>query len=138
MLVTGGFLYLAVRSLLKRAAQEAAQRGQAEAEMASARVHYHQLLETSSDGIHVLNEAGELIEANAAFYQMLGCDPENPPALQVADWDAQWSAAELKTRMQALINQPQMFETLHRRRDGQVIPVEVNARRIEFNGQRCL
>lgn len=138
VLATGGLLYLSLRRILGKWEQVVQQLRSTETELVKARAHLRNLLETSSDGIHVINEAGELVEANSAFYQMLGYPPENPPALKVADWDAQWTAAELGKRMQLILATPALFETIHRRRDGTFITVEVSARRIDINGQRCL
>ena len=110
---------------------------QVEAELAKARAYYRSLLETSADGIHVINQQGQLIEANAAFYRMLGYPPENPPTLKITDWEIHRSWEQVKAEMAGLLYAPAIFETLHRRQDGRVILVEVMARRIEIDGQSC-
>jgi PAS domain S-box-containing protein len=110
----------------------------AEDELQKARAHYQVLLETATDGIHVLNPEGELVEASASFYRMLGYSPENPPRLRVADWDARWNVDELKEVLKDLMEHPKVFETRHRRGDGRLIDVEINARRIEIDGRRYL
>jgi PAS domain S-box-containing protein len=138
VLVSGVAVYLALRSWLRRWKQELARLQQTEAEMVKVRAYYQKLLETSSDGIHVLSETGELLEANAAFYKLLGYPPENPPKLKVSDWEAKWSAEEMQARVKRHLQEPELFETVHRRRDGRLIDVEVNTRRIELNGQGCL
>ena len=113
-------------------------RKRAETDLANARAHYQSLLQTASDGLHVLNLEGELTEASDSFYRMLGYAPENPPPLNVADWDAQWTPEELKGLVASLIEHPQVFETRHRRKDGTLIEVEVNTQGIESGGQRFL
>jgi len=111
------------------------ERKQMEAELEKARLHYHSLMETSADGIHVLSLDGELIEANSAFYRMLGYAAENPPPLKVTDWDARQTGEQIKASMAQLFHTPISLETLYRRQDGQFIEVEIVARRINSNGQ---
>ena len=138
VLATGGLLYLVLRRQLKAWEQAVAERKQIEIELEKARTYYRNLLATSSDGIHLLRANGELLEANPAFYQMLGYDPENPPTLKVTDWNVIWPEAELLRRIHDLIESPALFEMVHRRRDGRDIYVEISARSIEVNGERCL
>ena len=93
----------------------------------------------SPDGIHIMERSGNLVEANASFAQMLGYSLEEMSQLNVADWDAQWSSAELQD---ILINYPtdtySTFETLHRRKDGVVFPVEITECSMEWNGEFAL
>ena len=111
------------------------ERKQAEAAAAKAREHYQYLVETASDGIYILDVEGNLVEASPSFYRMMGYTPDEKPRLHVADWAMQWSAAELKVRITNLLRQSGIFETRHRRRDGQIIEVEINARGIEIGGR---
>jgi PAS domain S-box-containing protein len=138
VLTSGVLLYLALRRILRNWEQAVRKQQVAEGELVKAKAHYQNLLATSSDGIHVLDQDGRLMEANTAFYEMLGYSADSPPALSVQDWDAKWKGQELKDRLKLLFERPTMFETLHRRADGRIIHVEVNARRIEINGQPCI
>ena len=108
------------------------------AALAARREHYELLLQTAVDGIHLIDQDGTLIEASPSFYRMLGYPAENPPPLKVADWDAQWSAEQLRERVAFLIDHPAIFETRHRCADGRTIDVEVSARGITLQGRRCL
>ncbi len=118
--------------------EDISERKRAETALRQARAHYQSLLETASDGIHIVNREGRLLEASHSFYVMLGYSAENPPPLFIWDWDAQWSAAELLARIQELLQGPLIFETRHRRRDGQIIEVEINSRGIDVDGERLL
>jgi PAS domain S-box-containing protein len=104
-------------------------------QLASARARYQRLLETVSDGIHVLNDDGDLIEASASFYRMLGYSPQDPPKLHLSDWDPQWSPSDLRAVLVDVMVRPAVFEARHRRRDGQMIDVEVNARGVEVTAR---
>ena len=97
---------------------------------------YQSLLKTACDGIHVLDEDGNLIEASDSFWQMLGYVPGEQTALNVQDWDAVLPIDEIKARLREYIGSSAVFETKHRCLDGRVIDVEVNCRGIEFDGTR--
>lgn len=124
-------LHLLLRAANRR--YEAAHRAEL-----SAASRYRALLDTSLDAIHVLDSEGRLIEANRAFYLSLGHDPGRPPELMVADWDARWTPKELRAKIAALMDRSEVFETIHRRRDGGSFEAEVSATGIEFEGRRLL
>ena len=86
------------------------------------------LLQTGSDGIHVLDAQGYVVEANDAFCNMLGYARDEMLRLCVADWDTQWSAEELQTKIRRLMVSPGVFETRYRTKDGRIREVEINAR----------
>ncbi len=108
------------------------------AELARLRKHYETLLTISQDGIHVLDEQGNLVEANAAFLRMLGQPPEAVGRLNVRDWDAQIAPNDLEPAVRSLLDVPALFETRHRRKDGTVFDAEVHAGPVELDGRRYL
>jgi PAS domain S-box-containing protein len=93
------------------------------------------LMKNSMDGIHVLDIRGDIVEANDAFCRMLGYTQEEMAGLNLADVDAQWAAEELQARIQAFIGESAQFETVHRRKDGSLINVEVSINGMEIDGQ---
>lgn len=107
-----------------------------QAALAGSREHYETLLQAATDGLHVIDLDGTLIEASPSFYKMLGYPTEDPPPLNAAEWDAQWCVEELRERIAFLVDHPAVFETRHRRRDGQLIDVEISARGITLDGQQ--
>ncbi len=96
------------------------------------------LMQNSMDGIHVMDMSGNIVEANDAFCRMLGYTQKEMACLNVADWDVQWSAEELRERFKQLIGNSSMFETVHRRKDGALIDVEISTSGIEIEGQYFL
>jgi PAS domain S-box-containing protein len=131
-------LFMLVFSLLniKRRALTIAQ--QLTKEIKAGRERYYSLLKTASDGIHVLDHAGNIVEANQTFADMLGYTHDEILKLNVADWDAQWPIGELINKIKELIGNPQVFETIHRRKDGKLIDVEINGVGILMNGNHYL
>ena len=119
------------RSLIEQTVEQ--RTGELERERSKLRT----ILTTASDGIHILNTQGLLVEANDMFLQMLGHDRSAIGRLRVSDWEAQLSLAELKDRIAGMIAQRgvQVFETRHRRKDGKVIDVEVSASGMRLNGE---
>lgn len=90
------------------------------------------LLKSSFDGIVVLNQQGNVVEASPSFAHMLGYSLQDVTALNVADWDAQWTKSELLKLIQSakLVDKP--FETRHRRRDGSEYEVEISVSNVSL------
>jgi PAS domain S-box-containing protein len=113
-------------------------RKRAEAEIATLALRNQTLLNTSKEGIHVLDDHGRVIEANPAFCSMLGYSHEEILQLNVADWDMQWAGEELLAKVHELMASPAMFETRQRRKDGTLIEVEINGVGIILDGHNYL
>lgn len=100
------------------------------------RIRLQTILKMASDGIHILDRDGVLVEANDAFLNMLGYDVSVIGKLRVKDWDAQMSFPAFQKSFDSLImaHGKKTFETCHRRRDGVILDVEINASVIEIEG----
>ncbi|MGO9380085.1 MAG: PAS domain S-box protein [Dissulfurispiraceae bacterium] len=96
------------------------------------------LLRAASDGIHILDIDGNVIQVNEAFCRMLGYTPDQMKNMNVAQWDVQWSADELKERIPNQMNAQRVFETKHRRSDNRVIDVEISSVGVEIDGKPML
>ena len=96
------------------------------------------LMQNSADGIHVVDSQGNLIEANDTFCRMLGYTQAEVAGLNVADWDAQFPPDELRACLAGYIGKNGVFETVHRRKDGALIDVEVSASGVEMEGQNVI
>jgi len=98
------------------------------------------ILETASDGIHIIDADGVLIEANQAFLSLLGYGPSAIGLLTVLDWtlQEQWDAVLRQGRELIESREAVAFETRLRHRDGHVIDVEIHARGMRIDGQRVL
>src|SRR3989338_6874616 len=96
------------------------------------------LMKNSMDGIHVMDMSGNIVEANDAFCQMLGYSHEEMARLNVTDWDAQWAADELQKQFRELIGKSARIETVHRRKDGSLINVEISVTNMEVEGRYLL
>ena len=98
------------------------------------------LLRNASDGIHILNAAGDVIEASDSFCSMLGYAHGEVIGMNVSRWDAQLSKNELSqwVNQQITTNEQSLFTTRHRRKDGSVFDVEISGRPLQLNGELVL
>ncbi|MDD5295703.1 MAG: ATP-binding protein [Rhodocyclaceae bacterium] len=96
------------------------------------------LLRAASDGIHVLDEAGCLLEASDAFCAMLGFDREELLGAHMSRWDARWSPDELGEVVRGLSLGKTVFETRYRCRDGRLLDVEISSIGVELDGQKLI
>ncbi len=96
------------------------------------------LMQNSMEGIHVMDVEGNVLEANDGFCSMLGYTREEVMRLNVRDWDSHFSADELRARFRDFIGNSGMFETVHRRRDGSLLDVEICTTGVVIDGKGYL
>ena len=114
----------------RRSAEEALQRESARSQA---------FLRNASDGVHILDIGGKVLEVSDAFCLMLGYSRSELLGAHVSLWDAQWSRPELDTLVKTQINGgSNRFQTRHRRRDGSLIEVEISGQPLMFDGQMVL
>jgi len=101
---------------------------------------YKNLMKSATDGIHILDNDGKLVETNQSFLKMLGYNEDAVHHLSVSDWAVQWQKDEALQKVRQLISSPSpvLFETLYRKADGREIDVEVNACGIELGDTKHL
>ena len=97
-------------------------------------------LHNASDGVHILDADGKVLEVSDSFCQMLGYTREELLGADVSLWDAQWSAQELKQKIaeQLAHEGRSLLQTRHLRRDGSFLDVEVTGQALELDGDRVL
>ncbi len=98
------------------------------------------LLHNASDGIHILDANGDLIETSDSFCTMLGYRRDEMIGMNVSHWDAQWNVEELPVlvRTRHLQEGRSQFETRHRRKDGTIFDVEVSVFPLVLDGDSVL
>lgn len=99
----------------------------------------HMLLQHASDGIHILDAEGRLLEASDSFYRMLGL-PTHAPLRRPTDWDAQHTVQEIDERIADAFRHKRMLtvEGRYRHHDGFDFPVEVTSVPLVIDGQPLL
>lgn len=99
---------------------------------------YRALMETASDGLHVVDDRGRLVEASASFLASLGYDRNEASALTLFDWNTRVSPQYLAALFDPAATTPGVLETWHRRRDGSEFEVEISWRPFDRDNRRLL
>ncbi len=87
---------------------------------------YRSVIQTSLDGYWVLDDKGRLMEANAAYCGMSGYTLEELLTMSVWDLDVLQSKQDYNASLQRIMHEKSIiFETQHRRKDGETWDVEV-------------
>ena len=133
MIVLGGAgiyvsLILADRAKIIRSLQESERR-------------YRVLFESAGDCICILdmegNQPGQIISANPAAAAMHGYTVEEMLSLNICDLGTPESTAKDQARINRLLKgEALQEEATHRRKDGTVFPIEINARLLELAGHK--
>ncbi len=98
------------------------------------------LLQSSSDGIHILDEFGNILDASDSFCQMLGYSKPELIGMNVSQWESKLTIEELRVKIARDFATGEMstIETRHRRKDGSFFDVEVTAHALELDGEKVL
>ena len=98
-------------------------------------VRRRDLMDISSDGIAIIDQDHRIIECNRRFAEMLGYAPEEMAELRTWDYEASMTEEDIRRDFSDFNNLRQTFETVHRRKDGQPINVEVSGCGATMDGE---
>ncbi|MDH4274362.1 MAG: PAS domain S-box protein [Gammaproteobacteria bacterium] len=98
------------------------------------------ILKTASDGIHIVDRHGTLVEANDAFLQSIGYDESDVGRLRVWQWHADLGEDYFHTAIDNLLNSrdTRVVETRYLHRDGRAFWVEISARGLFIGGEAMI
>lgn len=111
---------------------------QAEDQLADQMRRFRLLLDSSRDGIVVIDQEHRVVEANQRFADMLDYAPEALKGLHTWDFDAVYSELEIRAGFTDLSRLKRQFETRHRRRDGSEYDVEISASGAVWDGRNLV
>ena len=98
---------------------------------------YQAAIATSADGFWLCDHSCRILEVNDAYVNRSGYSREELLALRIPDLEAKESAADTAAHIEKITRLgSDIFETLHRAKDGTVWPVEVNASYSPLDGGR--
>jgi len=119
--------------------QDVTQSKQHQALLEASRKRFSALFDSSSDGILILDMQGGFIDVNRTAYLRLGYSKEELMALGLQGLNTPENARFFPSHVERLKEKGMVvFETAHFRKDGSIMPVEVNARLIELEGARVI
>ena len=98
------------------------------------------LLRGASDGIHILDAEGTVVEASDAFAHMLGRSRAEVIGMNLRRWDAHPQPEGLQAALERLVGDADagLVETQVRRADGSLLDVELNGYAVNLDGKRLL
>ncbi|MEE4136135.1 MAG: PAS domain S-box protein, partial [Desulforhopalus sp.] len=110
-------------------------RKKAASQVESRERYLQKILDTSGEGFWVINAKGFLQEVNQTYCAMSGYCREELLELTISDLDALENPEETATRIHRIkTHGSEMFETLHRRKDGTIYPVEISVTWLDQDG----
>ncbi|MCB2185544.1 MAG: PAS domain S-box protein [Deltaproteobacteria bacterium] len=84
-------------------------------------------IESSLDGYWLVDQEGRLLEVNDAYLRMSGYAREEILSLHISDLEAREESAETAARLRKLLAEGgDRFESVHRRKNGELFHVEVS------------
>lgn len=96
---------------------------------------FRTLFDAATDGIFVLDLKGNFIDVNERGHTRLGYTKEEMLSLHISRLDPPEFAALVPERLGRIMEEGSaLFESAHVRKDGSVMPVEVNSRILEYEG----
>ncbi len=100
---------------------------------------FRKVFDNANDGIIIHDTDGQIFEVNQTMYQRLGYTKEEMLKMSLQDFVAPGFSEKIQVRTSRLEQDGvAIFESADMRKDGTVLPVEVSARIIEYNGLRLI
>jgi PAS domain S-box-containing protein len=100
---------------------------------------FRTLFESATDALFILDLEGNFIAVNKTAYERLGYTREEMLSMHLSRLDPPEFAAKVSARLQHVLNRGHaVMESAHLKKDGSVMPVEINARIIEYDGRKAV
>ncbi|MDE2624803.1 MAG: EAL domain-containing protein [Betaproteobacteria bacterium] len=102
------------------------QRQQLENSLSEREARYRGVIETAADGFWCVDTEARLLEVNDAYVRKSGYSREELLGMKVPDLEARETPAQTAAHIRTVLEQGyDRFESVHRRKDGSLWPVEV-------------
>ena len=113
------------------------ERKRAEDELRVSEARFRSFVDHATDGFFLFDEHQALLDVNRQVCQSLGYSREEMIGMHPRDFDAGLDAASIaRIGERVRSGETVTFETLHRRKDGTVLPVEVRANQFQQGAHR--
>ncbi len=97
------------------------------------------IFDSINDGVFIHDMEANILEVNQAGCKRLGYHRHELVEMKIPDVDADEFSGMIMDRILTLDQKNQMvFESAHRTKHGVEFPVEINSRKIEFQGKPCI
>ncbi|MFN2133649.1 MAG: response regulator [Anaerolineae bacterium] len=119
--------------------EDVTERKEASERIRASEQKFRDVFDSAGDAILIHDLSGHLLEANRMACERLGYSREQLLRMSVSDIDAPPYVAQFAQRIRLLSERGQaVFESAHVAHDGTVIPIELNKRMIEYEGQQAV
>jgi len=128
---------IGTQRILHGTGQDITERKQADEKVRQSESNYRYLFESLTDGIFIIDLDGNFINVNTTAFMRLGYMKEEMLALPLSKLDHPAFVSLIPERLAQIreCGSSTVFESVHLRKDGTAMPVEVNARLIEYEGK---
>ena len=117
-------------------ARDITKRGQLEEQLKESQKKFHNIFESASDCIELISMDGRIIDLNHVGYERLGYAKEEMQGKPLAEFGIPEYADRVQERAKLIKSQGSAtFESARLRKDGSIMPIEVNSRLVELDGQ---
>jgi PAS domain S-box-containing protein len=131
--IMANYLSFGGRELDCAFARDISERKRQEQALVESEANYRRLFDSSTDGIFILDLDGNFIDANKTAYERLGYSREEFLSLNIRKLDHPSFIPQVPERFKQIREHGvAVFESGHLRKDGSVMPVEVNSRLLEY------
>ncbi|PHM18532.1 MAG: GGDEF domain-containing protein [Sulfuricurvum sp. PD_MW2] len=107
-------------------------------ELISHKTRLRTLLNSATDGVHIIDMNGKIIEYSPSFASMLGYTNDEMAKLNIFDIDPKFSIQEILSAFEPLPEEPITLETMYRSKNGEFIDVEITAQKILLDDERYI
>ena len=115
------------------------ERSAADAVLRDIEKYYRAVIETTADGFLLTDPHGRILAVNEAYVRRSGYSMAQLLSMHISDLESKETADEVRAHI-ALVRRMgrDLFETLHRTKDGKLWPVEVSASFSQVAGGVCI
>lgn len=114
-----------------------AERKKAEKDLVKSEHKYRSIIESSPDGFAQFSMDGRVLEVNDAYCKMMGYTKEELLSIRIKDVIYKFSEKEIKSHITQLISEGKFHtESIHKRKDGSLVDVEITAGSLELFDDR--
>ncbi len=109
---------------------------QAKIALQESELKYHHLVETASDAIYFMDDTGTIIDSNKTASQLLGKPKSEIDGSKIDSIDPNFSVeAFLEFWNKVAFDQQMIFETTHKTKKGNLIPIEISGKKFKIDGK---
>lgn len=126
-------VYSGITELLANLCETHLEETRIKKELRQSEQKFRDLFNNSSDAIFIVGFSGNILEVNSVASDKLGYSRRELLGMHVEDLDDPEFFEAIRNRIKRFRKEGHfIFETIHRHKDGSKIPVEINARIIDF------